>query len=126
MNTKPRKILLIEDDASLADLYRTSLESVGYEVRVKYSGERVIDEAIKYEPDLILLDVMLPGMNGISVLRELKRNKDTKGRLVYMLSVLEQEAVSKQALELGADGYWVKSHTTPGSLVTKIQEVLGA
>lgn len=118
------KILIVEDDFDLASLYHAALEDAGYTVETLSTGGEVVEKARDYQPDAILLDIMLPGMNGMTLLRQLKQVESTQQIPVYVLTVLEQQTIRKQALEMGATDYWVKSNVTPKSLAQKIDQVL--
>jgi len=114
-----KKILLVEDEFSLGELYQMILIRAGYEVTWAKDGQEGIEKATA-KPDLILLDIMMPKMNGIEVLRHLKANEQTRALPVILLSNLAQEDVIKQAFELGANGYLLKIDMLPGELIRQI------
>lgn len=117
-------ILLIEDTQPLAELYAYSLESAGHTVLNAQTGNIGRDYIHRQPVDLILLDIMLPGVNGLSLLREIKQDNSTKHIPVIMISVLEQDAVLKQAQDEGANGYLFKDHITPDMLVEQVNSYL--
>ena len=117
------KILLIEDNPDITFIYQDALEEAGYDVTTASDGEQGLEVAKQGEFDLILLDLMLPGRHGMSVLRELKREDPTKDVPVYVLSALSDGIVADQAYNTGADGFFVKSEYDPGELATALDKV---
>lgn len=111
-----RKILLIEDDFFIRDLYNRILGQVGFEMILAEDGIQGL-ELSKVKPDLILLDIMLPKMNGLEVLKRIKEAPDTAKIPVLLLTNLGQAEIVKKAFELGASGYLLKLDTSPAQLV---------
>lgn len=105
MNGFKRKILLIDDDRVLTGIVRTALEKVDFEVLTAQDGAEGINLALHQRPDLILLDLLLPKMNGYQVLRELKKNPATQNIPIVYLSAQDGEAEKYWAIEMGADDY---------------------
>lgn len=103
MAEKKGKILIVEDDTSIAAGLRMNLRHEGFEVSLEVDGESGLRAALDGAPDLIILDVMLPSMNGFEVLRELRRRQSTAG--VIMLTAKGQEEDKVLGLDLGADDY---------------------
>lgn len=119
-------ILLVDDDPLLVRMYQTKFESDGYTVQTASDGLSAIDKLKEYKPDLILLDVMMPKMNGLDVLKKLKSQAETKGIPVVMLTnVGSSDADEAVGLELGAVAYLVKANYTPKEVVQKVKEILG-
>jgi len=114
-----KKILLIEDEFYILDLYRIILEKAGFEVLLAEDGEKGYNLAQNL-PNLILLDIMLPKMNGIILLKKLKEEDLTKNIPVVLLSNLGQEEVIKTAFDSGASGYFLKVRLSPDELVKKV------
>lgn len=119
----PKRILIIEDEEYLSDMYKMKFEEEGYEVIMANDGASGIKVAKKCEPDLILLDLVLPEMNGYEVLKILRADKKTKDIKIYILSNLGQNYEIKKGLESGADGYLVKANLTPTQLVENIEKI---
>lgn len=121
------KILLIEDDALLVRMYQNKLQMDGYEVMVAGDGEEGLARIKEMMPDLILLDIMMPKMNGFEVLEQMKKDETIKTIPVVLLTNLggSDEDVEK-GLELGAVAYLIKSNVVPADVVAKIKEVLAA
>jgi CheY-like chemotaxis protein len=120
-----KKILLIEDDEVLSEMYRFRFAKDGYEMILAHDGEAGVKLAEEGGFDLILSDVFMPKMDGYQVLETLKKNKKTAAKKIYMLSNLGQDAEIQKAVDLGADGYLIKSHYTPSQLVAKVEDILG-
>ena len=128
MATAPTHILLIEDDPMLTELYQTKLEMEGYEVSVATDGEAGLSMAAQVKPHLILLDIMLPKLNGFEVLKQLKSNTKTANIPVMVLTNLGGEKADtdkKLALSLGANEFLVKTFHLPDDIVGKIRHILG-
>ncbi len=117
-------ILIAEDDLTLRDMYQARLEAGGYRVLLAANGEEALKILEQEEPDMILLDIMMPKINGLDVLEKMKRNPATKGIPVIILTVLIQDQTRVKSLMSGADDYLIKSETMPGEVIKKIEEVL--
>lgn len=123
MNKK--KILLVEDDEVLASVYRARLEMEGFEVEEVHDGEKALSVAINFRPDLILLDVMMPKINGFDVLDILKNTPETMNMRIIMLTALSQEADLDRAEKLGVDDYLVKSQVVIADVIERVKHHLG-
>lgn len=120
------KVLIVEDDKFLSELISTKLEKEECEVFLAADGEQGVQLATEKRPDIILLDIMLPGMSGFEVLQQLKAESSAvKDIPVLILSNFGQDAKVKEGLKLGAADYLVKANFTTGEIVEKIQSVLG-
>lgn len=113
-------LLLIEDNPLLVGMYRAAFEKAGFEVAFAHDGETGLTLAADKKPDVILLDLLMPGMNGFEVLKALKANPATKKIKVIILTVVTDEESKHKADELGADGYLIKSELTLAQIVEKI------
>jgi len=120
-----KKILFIEDESALQDAVTTVLKEEGYDVRSALDGETGLEAAKREKPDLILLDLILPRMDGFAVLEALKKEEATREVPVMILSNLEGGADIERALGLGATTYLVKTNYRLEEVVEKIKEVLG-
>jgi len=119
------KILVIEDDLYTRDLYIEVLNGAGYEVVAAVDGEEGVLKASEGGYNLILLDVMMPKMNGLEVLKALKEKPPQKQNgPVVLLTNLAHDPVIKEALELGAKNYLIKSDMDPAQLLNKIKSYL--
>lgn len=124
MDTK-KKILLVEDDMALANVYKTRLEMEGFDVRHVDNGELALTTAIEFHPDLIVLDVMMPKINGFDVLDLLRSTPETMSMRVILLTALSQDKDKERAERLGADDYLVKSQVVISDVVARIRHHLG-
>lgn len=118
------KILIVEDDKMLVDMYTMKFESEGYQVAKADNGKTGLDLVRKEKPDIILLDIIMPQMDGFQVLKELKKDASLKNLPVVLLSNLGQTDDVKKGLALGANDYLVKANFTPAQVVDKVKEVL--
>jgi CheY-like chemotaxis protein len=118
------KILIIEDDYFLRDLMAKQLVKEGYEVFQAVDGEKGLEAAKKEIPDLILLDLILPGMNGFEVLEKIKQDIPLSKIVVMVLSNLAQKDDIDKALKLGAADYLVKVNFVPEEIIEKIKSIL--
>lgn len=123
MDNTLRKVLLIEDEEFIGDLYKRQLDKAGYTTDLYYAGKEGLDAAMQKKYDLILLDIMLPDINGLQILKELQQNESTKNTKVVLLTNLAQEDIIKQGLELGAIRYLIKAQCTPSQIVNEVKLV---
>ncbi len=122
---KLKKILLVEDDDNLANVYQARLEVEGFEVRRVPNGEDALAVATEYKPDLVLLDVMMPKVDGFDVLDILRNTPATANLKIIMLTALSQENDRARATQLGVDDYLVKSQVVIADVVERIKQHLG-
>jgi len=115
-----RTVLLVEDEAAIVDVVRRYLERDGYRVVVASDGQRAVDEFRRLRPDLVLLDLMLPGLDGWEVCRRIRQEGSTP---VIMLTARDHEADKLVGLELGADDYITKPFS-PREVVARVRAVL--
>ncbi|MBP7859480.1 response regulator [Patescibacteria group bacterium] len=118
------KILLVEDDTSIAKLYKTELSLRGHEVSHVTDGKDLVDVVVKTNPDIILLDIQLPTIDGLSVLADLKKNEKTKNIKVLMLSNYANEENIEKALSMGAVDFIPKHRIVPEELGVKVESIL--
>ena len=116
-------LLVIEDDPDIVELLRYNLEREGYRVLVATDGERGLAEAVRHPPELILLDLMLPGLDGLEVCRRLRAQDETRGTPVLMLTAKSEETDIVIGLELGADDYLTKPFS-PRELLARVRALL--
>lgn len=123
--TRPKKILLVEDDDTLANVYKTRLHAEGFDLRRVPNGEDALAAAMQYKPDLILLDVMMPKVSGFDVLDILRNTPETTNIKVVMLTALSQDSDRQRAESLGVDDYLVKSQVVIADVIERIKHHLG-
>lgn len=121
---KKVNILLVEDDNFLVDIYKKKLEMEGFKVGTCDNGEKCLVDVKKKKPDLILLDILLPKLDGFAVLEKLKGDAPTKDIPVLLLTNLGQKDDVQKGLDLGAADYLIKAHFKPSEIVDKIKKVL--
>ncbi len=124
METK-KKILLVEDDVALSGVYKSRLDIEGFEVEEVNNGEDALSAAIKFKPDLILLDAMMPKISGFDVLDILRNTQETAEIRVIMLTALSQPKDKERAESLGVNDYLVKSQVVIGDVVERVKFHLG-
>ena len=118
------KILLVEDDKMLADMYITKFSKEGLQVIRAEDGAVGLEMAKKVKPDLILLDIIMPKLDGFAVLRELRKDPGMGGTHVLLLTNLGQSEDVEKGRELGADDYFIKANHTPAEIVEKVKYLL--
>lgn len=120
-----KKLLIVEDEKMLADMYKQKLELSGFKVFSAYDAEEGFKVAKKVKPDLILLDMLLPRENGIGLLGKIRKEAEISRILVIAFSNYDDAQTKKEAAELGAKDYLIKTNHTPQEVVAKIKEYLG-
>lgn len=118
-------VLLVDDDLTLREMYEERLKAEGFEIIQASNGEEALVKARENKPNIILLDIMMPKVNGFDVLKEIKADPDIKDTPVIILTALIQDVDRVQGKKLGAADYIVKSETMPGEVIAKIKNALG-
>ena len=124
MSNQNIKILLVEDDQTLTEMYALKFKESGFELLLANDGLSGLEIAKKELPQVILLDIMMPKMDGFAVLTELKKDDQTKNTPVLMLSNLGQESDVEKGKKLGANDYIVKASMTPSQVIEKVKAYL--
>src|SRR3989338_11188191 len=127
MNTQThqnKKILLVEDEDFIRELYVRQLTKAGFLVKSAVDGQSGLNVLKSETFDLLLLDIMLPGMNGLQLLREFKTQNPSSPMITILLTNLGQEAVIKEGFELGAQAYLIKASYTPDQVVNEVKNAL--
>lgn len=124
MNPTTKKILLVEDEDFIRDLYVRQLTKEGFQVKSASDGQTGLNILKSESFDLLLLDIMLPGMNGLQLLREFKTQNPNSPMITILLTNLGQEAVIKEGFELGAQAYLIKASYTPDQVVNEVKNTL--
>lgn len=119
-----KKILLIEDDKFLRELMNKKLVTMGYDVVAAADGESGLAMIKETKPDVVLLDLILPGINGFEVLEKAKSDPDTANVPVIILSNLGQSEDIERGLKLGAKDFLVKAHFTPQEIINKLKAIV--
>ena len=118
------KILIVEDDKTLIKMYQTKLTLENFEVEVAYDGEEGLEKLKTVSPDLVLLDLAMPKLDGFEFLKKMMADASLKKIPVVVLSNLGQESDIKKATDFGAKDYLIKANLTPRQVVEKIRKYL--
>lgn len=120
----PTHILIVEDEPMLADMYATKFSMEGFAVEKGGDGVEALAKARAVKPDIILLDIIMPKLDGFSVLKELKADAKLKSVPVILLTNLGQDDDVRKGKQLGADDYFVKANHSPQEIVEKVRALL--
>lgn len=118
------QILLVEDDPFLIDIYTTKLKEAGFSIEVAVNGEEAIRKIKEKRPDLVVLDIVLPQIDGWEILRKIKSEPKFKNLKVIILSNLGQKEEVEKGMDLGAVKYLIKAHYTPSQVVEEIKKII--
>lgn len=118
------KLLLVEDDVTLSKMYEKKFKTDGYEVVTAYDGLDGLDKATTKSPDLVILDIMMPKLDGLSVFRKMRSNAKTFKTPVLLLTNFDQEDTVFECFKLGAVDYLLKSSVTPKDVSAKVSNLL--
>jgi len=121
MDNPGRKILIIEDEKILAEMYRDIFAEAGYQSFLALTAEEGVEIVKKEKPDLVLLDILLPKDNGIAFLKKIKEDSQIPLPKVVAFSNYDEPRTRKEAIELGAKAYLLKTDFTPKELVEKVK-----
>ncbi|MDD5377253.1 MAG: response regulator [Candidatus Gracilibacteria bacterium] len=117
------KILIVEDDEDLSTMYKLKFEKEGFDTRVSNNGLDAITLVTDFEPNVILLDIMMPGMDGFETLRVIRELAPSLKCKIVMFSNLNSKEDIDKCMHLGADAYLLKANTTPKEALEKIREL---
>lgn len=120
-----RTVLLVEDDPFLVDIYTTKFQAEGFSISVATDGNQAISRLLQDKPEVLLLDIVLPKVDGWEILKSIKQNKDLQDLKVIVLSNLGQKADIDKAIALGATRYLIKAHYTPSEVVEEVKKIIG-
>jgi len=118
-----KRVMIAEDDQFLANAYRVKLEKEGFEVSIVDQGQELLDKVKNFEPHLILLDLVMPIMDGFEALKALKANKDTRNIPVLITSNLGQQTDLDKSMKLGAVDYIIKSNVSIKDIIKKVRKI---
>jgi DNA-binding response OmpR family regulator len=119
-----KTILLVEDDAFVSDIYQTKLGQEGFLVLVAENGIEAMKKLEEKSPDAVLLDIVMPYMDGMEVLKKMKDRKEWQNIPVILLTNLSDKEKVEEGLDMGASDYLIKSHFTPAEVVSKVNVLL--
>jgi CheY-like chemotaxis protein len=120
------KVLIAEDDKFISSAYRVKLSKAGYDLKLVQDGKEAIKALEDFSPDLIILDLIMPNMDGFAVLKEIKNSEELKDIPVLVSSNLGQKEDVERAEKLGASDYIVKSDLSMDTVVEKVKKLIGA
>ncbi|MDP4038541.1 MAG: response regulator [bacterium] len=123
-----KKILIIEDDQILAEMYQLKFINNGYSVDILLDGSKVGNYLKTNKPDLIVLDIILPGQNGLMILKKMRKKSDSQNIPVVILTNLSQTDIDMNehlAKVLGIRDYLIKAKWTPSKVVERVQKIIG-
>lgn len=118
------KVLIVEDDPLMSRMYQKTFSFAGYSIVMAVDGEEGVLKASTESPDIILLDIMMPKMNGIQALEKLKADPKTKNIPVVMLTNMAESKTAEESLTKGAAKYVIKSEYDPGQVVAMVEQLL--
>jgi DNA-binding response OmpR family regulator len=124
-NTKKLKILFVEDDLGLAALFQIRMEAEGFAVTLCNDGESALQTARGLKPDLILLDLMMPKLDGFAALDLFRHTLETEAAKIVIMSALSQKEDIDHAMSLGADDYIIKSQVVVDDVMDRLRKLLG-
>lgn len=119
-----KKICIVEDEAALLEMYKLKFVAEGYQVTTASNGQEGLAVIKESMPDLVLLDLMMPRMDGFQVLQALRADQQTVKLVVYIFSNLGQGSEIEKGMAEGANGYFVKSSLTPSQLAAEVKKIL--
>lgn len=120
-----KKIVIIEDDLAISQMYRMKFETDGFEVYLADNGQSGVDLVKTVQPDIVLLDLLMPELSGQQTLAEIRADQNIANTPVIILTNTESEQAEIEAQQLGIEAYIIKANETPTQVVTKTKEVLG-
>ena len=120
-----KKVLIVDDDPFILDMYVLKFKESGFQVETAQDGKSGLKKVKDTQPDVVLLDVVMPAMDGFDVLQELKKIMPAPLPKIILLTNLGQKEDVDRGLQLGADDYIIKAHFTPTEVVGKVKKVLG-
>lgn len=118
------KVLIVDDDAFLLDMYSIKFKESGFSVEIAQNGDEALTKAKEINPDVVLLDIIMPRLDGFEVLRALKKDKIAESALLIILTNLGQKEDIEKGMALGAADYIIKAHFTPSEVVAKVKSLL--
>ena len=121
---EPKKILIIDDDFLVSDIYSMELQKAGFAAITANNGESGLSKIQLEKPNLILLDIVMPGLDGLQVLEKIRSNPELNNLKVILLSNLKDESTIKNGLAHGANGYLIKTALTPQQIVSEVRKEL--
>ncbi|MBZ9569591.1 response regulator [Patescibacteria group bacterium] len=120
-----KQILLVEDDPFVIDIYTTKLKEAGFFIEIAEDGEEALRKIKEKKPDLLVLDIVLPNIDGWELLEKIRTELGFEDLKVVVLSNLSQKSEVEKSLKFGVIKYFIKAHFTPSEVVEEIKKILG-
>lgn len=117
-------LLIVEDEMMLAQMYSSKLQKEGFTVDIAHNGREGISKMQNEHPSLVLMDILMPDIDGLQALRQAKNNANTKDIPIVLMTNMADDNYTKQAMKDGAAGYIIKSETTPAQVVGTVRKIL--
>ncbi|MBU4216468.1 response regulator [Candidatus Parcubacteria bacterium] len=124
MSNREKKIIIVDDDLLIVDLYKKGLFFAGFQVISANNGKEGYKKILAQRPDLIITDIVMPWYDGFYLIEKVKKDKNVSAIPLIAFSNLDSQEDKKEAMELGADLFLLKTTMTPSDLVKKIEEIL--
>lgn len=124
MSNQKIKVAIIEDDMAIVQMYRTKFESEGYEVATAPDGLTGLQLIESFQPDIVLLDLMMPNMNGLDMLSRLRNQPSGKNAKVVVLTNMGDTETATKVFKMAADDYIVKAELTPKQVAERVKALL--
>jgi DNA-binding response OmpR family regulator len=124
MSTAKTKVAIIEDDIAIVQMYRTKFENEGYEVETAGDGQTGLELIESFQPDVILLDLMMPNMTGLDMLQQLRAQPGGKDAKVIVLTNMGDTETATRVYKMAADDYIVKAEMTPKQVADRLKALL--
>ncbi len=118
------RVLIVDDDEFLLEMYALKFKEYGFEVDTAKDGAEAVKKANEFPPDVILMDVVMPKMDGFDLLRNLKKDHAAPGAITLVLTNLGQKEDVEKGMRLGATDYIIKAHFTPSEVVKRVEGLL--
>jgi len=124
MSDKKVKVAIIEDDMAIVQMYRTKFETEGYDVATAPDGATGLQLIEQFQPDIVLLDLMMPNMNGLDMLKQLRGTARGRDAKVVVLTNMGDTETATKVYKMAADDYIVKAEMTPKQVAERVKELL--
>ena len=121
---KEIKVLVIDDDPFILDMYVLKFRDAGFQIETARDGGQGMEKIASFRPDILLLDVIMPKMDGFDVMKKIKDTIPSRAFKILFLTNFGQKEDIERGMQLGADGYIIKAHFTPSEVVQKVEELL--
>lgn len=121
---KDKKILVVDDDPFILDMYVMKFKEQGFQVETATDGKMALEKIQTVKPDILLLDVVMPTMDGFDVIKKIRENQTPRMYKILFLTNFGQKEDVERGMQLGADGYIIKAHFTPSEVTAKVKEML--